>query len=205
MPALRDRIAPNLRVLFVGINPGMRSATVGHHFAGPSNRFWKLLHESALVSEPVTWRDDDRLPAWGLGITNLVGRATPGIGDLHPSELVAGRRALVAKIGRYKPAIVALVGVTIYRALFPRAAATRAAMLGAAPERLAGARVFVLPNPSGRNANYTYAEMLDAFRRLRDAVNGPISEWSPSARGSRACRLPDPRTARQRAASRSRA
>jgi TDG/mug DNA glycosylase family protein len=166
---LRDRVGPELRVLFVGINPGMRSAAVGHHFAGPSNRFWKLLHESALVSEPVTWRDDDRLPAWGLGITNLVARATPGLGDLHPSELVAGRRALVAKIGRYKPAIVALVGVTIYRALFPRAAAT-GAVLGAAPEQLVGARVFVLPNPSGRNANYTYAEMLDAFRRLRDAA-----------------------------------
>ena len=170
MPVLRDRVGPGLRVLFVGINPGMRSAAVGHHFAGPSNRFWKLLHESALVPEPVTWRDDDRLPAWGLGITNLVARATPGIGDLHPSELVAGRKALIAKIGRYKPAMVALVGVTIYRALFPRVAATRAAVLGAAPERLAGARVFVLPNPSGRNANYTYAEMLDAFRRLRDAA-----------------------------------
>jgi double-stranded uracil-DNA glycosylase len=171
MRPLRDRVGPGLRVLFVGINPGMHSAAVGHHFAGPSNRFWKLLHESALVPEPVTWRDDERLPAWGLGITNLVARATPGIGDLHPSELVAGRRALVAKIGRYKPAIVALVGVTIYRALFPRSAAT-GAVLGAAPERLGGARVFVLPNPSGRNANYTYAEMLDAFRRLRDAVGG---------------------------------
>jgi double-stranded uracil-DNA glycosylase len=205
MGILRDRVGPGLRVLFVGINPGMRSAAVGHHFAGPSNRFWKLLHESALVPEPVTWQDDDRLPAWGLGITNLVARATPGIGDLHPSELVAGRRALVAKIGRYKPAVVALVGVTIYRALFPHAAATRAAVLGAAPERLAGARVFVLPNPSGRNANYTYAEMLDAFRRLRDAVDGPISGSSPSARGSRACRLPDRRTAPRRAASRSRA
>ena len=203
MPALRDRVGPGLRVLFVGINPGMRSAAVGHHFAGPSNRFWKLLHESALVPEPVTWQDDDRLPAWGLGITNLVARATPGIGDLHPSELVAGRRALVAKIGLYKPAVVALVGVTIYRALFPRAAATRAAVLGAATELLGGARVFVLPNPSGRNANYTYAEMLDAFRRLRDAVDGPISGSLPSARGSRACRLPDRRTAPQRAASRS--
>jgi double-stranded uracil-DNA glycosylase len=168
---LRDRIGPGLRVLFVGINPGMRSAAVGHHFAGPSNRFWKLLYESALVPEPVTWRDDDRLPIWGLGITNLVARATPGIGDLHPSELVAGRRALVGKIGRYRPAIVALVGVTIYRALFPRAADTRIAVLGAAPERLGGARVFVLPNPSGRNANYTYAEMLDAFRQLSEAAS----------------------------------
>jgi TDG/mug DNA glycosylase family protein len=170
MPILRDRIGHGLRVLFVGINPGMRSAAVGHHFAGPSNRFWKLLYESALVPEPVTWRDDDRLPAWGLGITNLVARATPGVGDLDSSELVDGRRALVAKIGRYRPAVVALVGVTIYRALFPRAGAPRVAVLGEAPERLAGARVFVLPNPSGRNANYSYAEMLEAFGRLREGV-----------------------------------
>jgi double-stranded uracil-DNA glycosylase len=170
MRTLRDRIGPGLRVLFVGVNPGMRSAAVGHHFAGPSNRFWKLLYDSTLVPEPVTWSDDDRLPAWGLGITNLVARATPGIGDLHPSELVAGRRALVAKIAWYRPATVALVGVTIYRALFPRRASAGVVVLGEAPERLAGARVYVLPNPSGRNANYTYAEMLEAFRRLRDAV-----------------------------------
>jgi TDG/mug DNA glycosylase family protein len=168
---LRDRIGPNLRVLFVGINPGMRSAAVGHHFAGPSNRFWKLLHESGLVPEPVTWSDDERLPAWGFGITNLVARATPGIGDLHASELLAGRRTLEAKVRRYRPAIAALVGVTIYRALFPDVAGAAPVLLGEAPAMLAGARVFVLPNPSGRNANYSYAEMLDAFRRLREAVS----------------------------------
>ena len=158
-------------MLFVGINPGIRSAAVGHHFAGPSNRFWKLLHESGLVPEPVTWSDDDRLPAWGFGITNLVARATPGIGDLHASELLAGRRALEAKVRRYRPAIAALVGVTIYRALFPDVAGAAPVSLGEAPATLAGARVFVLPNPSGRNANYSYAEMLDAFRRLREAVS----------------------------------
>jgi TDG/mug DNA glycosylase family protein len=167
---LRDRIGPNLRVLFVGINPGVRSAAVGHHFAGPSNRFWTLLSESGLVPEPVTWSDDDRLPEWGLGITNLVPRATPGIGDLHASELLAGRRALVAKVRRHRPLIVALVGVTIYRALFPELARGAAVPLAEAPATLAGARVFVLPNPSGRNANYSYAEMLDAFTRLGDAI-----------------------------------
>jgi double-stranded uracil-DNA glycosylase len=148
----------------------MRSAAVGHHFAGPSNRFWKLLSESGLVPEPVTWSDDDRLPEWGLGITNLVARATPGIGDLHASELLAGRRALVAKVRRHRPAIVALVGVTIYRALFPQAGRSEAVSLGEASATLGAARVFVLPNPSGRNANYSYAEMLDAFRRLGEAV-----------------------------------
>jgi double-stranded uracil-DNA glycosylase len=167
---LADRIAPNLRVLFVGINPGMRSASVGHHFAGPSNRFWKLLYESGLVPEPITWADDDRLPGWGLGITNLVARATPGVGDLHASELTAGRRALVAKVRRHRPAIVALVGVMIYRALFPEAARGTAVALGESAEMLGGARVFVLPNPSGRNANYTYREMLEAFSRLGQAA-----------------------------------
>jgi double-stranded uracil-DNA glycosylase len=161
-------------VLFVGINPGMRSAAVGHHFAGPSNRFWKLLHESGLVPEPVTWSDDDRLLAWGFGITNLVARATPGIGDLPASELLAGRRALEAKVRRHRPAIAALVGVTIYRALFPDVAGAGPVALGEAPATLAGARVFVLPNPSGRNANYSYAEMLDAFRRLREAVSASV-------------------------------
>ena len=170
---LRDRIRPGVRVLFVGINPGVRSATVGHHFAGPSNRFWKLLHESGLVGEPIGYKDDDRLREWGYGITNLVARATPGIGDLRPAEYTAGWRALERKIRRYKPAVVALVGVTLYRAILPLvdrengAAGARAKVpLGLQPVTIHGARVFVLPNPSGRNANFTYAEMLTAFRAL---------------------------------------
>jgi double-stranded uracil-DNA glycosylase len=122
------------------------------------------------VPEAVTWSEDGRLLEWGFGITNLFARATPGIGDLHTSELLAGRRALEAKVRRYRPAIAALVGVTIYRALFPELARRAAVPLGEAPVTLAGARVFVLPNPSGRNANYSYAEMLDAFGRLGEAV-----------------------------------
>ncbi len=170
---LRDRIRPGVRVLFVGINPGVRSATVGHHFAGPSNRFWKLLYESGLVGEPIGYEDDDRLGEWGYGITNLVARATPGIGDLRPAEYTAGWRALDRKIRRYKPAVVALVGVTLYRAILPHvdrqngATEARAKVtLGLQPVTIRGARVFVLPNPSGRNANFSYAEMLAAFRRL---------------------------------------
>ena len=116
---LRDRIRPGVRVLFVGINPGVRSATVGHHFAGPSNRFWKLLYESRLVDEPIGYKDDDRLAEWGYGITNLVARPTPGIDDLRPAEYTAGWRALERKIRRFKPAVVALVGVTLYRAILP--------------------------------------------------------------------------------------
>jgi double-stranded uracil-DNA glycosylase len=151
-------------VLFVGINPGVRSALTGHHFAGFSNRFWKLLYDSGLVPEPLTYADDDRLPEWGFGITNIVARATPGIDDLRPEEYVAGRVRLRAKVRRYRPAIVALVGITVYRAMFPEQRGAVAA--GLQEERLGDAAVFVLPNPSGRNANFTYDEMRRAYRAL---------------------------------------
>lgn len=169
---LKDRIAPDLRVLFVGINPGVRSAQTGHHFAGFSNRFWKLLYESGLVPEPVTFLDDDRLTGWGYGITNLIARPTPGINDLRPAEYVAGWKVLKRKIRRARPRVVALVGVTVYRAvrpLFPGVTPLprqHAIELGLQPETIHGARVFVLPNPSGRNANFSYQEMLDAFSAL---------------------------------------
>jgi TDG/mug DNA glycosylase family protein len=171
---LRDRIAPGVQVLFVGINPGVRSALTGHHFAGFSNRFWKLLYESRLVPEPIGYEDDDRLAEWGFGITNLVPRATPGIDSLRPEEYVAGWRTLERKIRRYQPAVVALIGVTLYRAIVPflvaehlanRSSAARV-RLGRQPIEIRGATLFVLPNPSGRNANFSYDEMLTAFRAL---------------------------------------
>ena len=170
---LRDRIKPGVRVLFVGINPGVRSAITGHHFAGYSNRFWKLLYESGLVPEPITHLDDDRFPEWGYGITNLVARPSPGIDDLRPSDYADGWRALDRKIRRYRPAIVALVGVTLYRAILPRlnAEPPLAAPVGLRPETIHGARVFVLPNPSGRNAHFSYGELLAAYRSLRRAVD----------------------------------
>jgi TDG/mug DNA glycosylase family protein len=164
-PPLRDRIQPGVRVLFVGINPGVRSALTGHHFAGFSNRFWKLLFESRLVPEPITYEQDDRLPELGFGITNIVARATPGIDTLLPAEYVEGRKKLRRKILRYRPAIVAMVGVTVFRAMFPERKG--AVKLGLQPERIGDTQVFVLPNPSGRNANFSYKEMLAAFRLLR--------------------------------------
>ena len=169
LPPLRDRIKPGVRVLFVGINPGVRSALTGHHFAGFSNRFWKLLFEAKLVPEPITFTDDDRLPEWGYGITNIVPRPTPGIDTLEPAEYVAGRLKLRAKIRRYEPAVVALVGVTVYRAMFPERKG--AVSLGLQEERIGESAMFVLPNPSGRNANFTYAEMRAAFRALRRYVS----------------------------------
>jgi double-stranded uracil-DNA glycosylase len=168
LPPLRDRIRPGVRVLFVGINPGIRSSLTGHHFAGYSNRFWKLLSDARLVPEPMTYEDDDRLPEWGFGITNLVPRPTPGIDTLRPSEYVDGLVALERKIRRYRPAIVALVGVSLFRAIFAKRGAIR---LGRQRETFGSAEVFVLPNPSGRNANFSYAEMLAAFRALRRAID----------------------------------
>lgn len=163
---LEDRIghpsAP-LRVLFVGINPGVRSALTGHHFAGPSNNFWKILHDSGLVPERVTHVDDDRLPEWGYGITNLVARPTPGVADLRLTELRAGRAALERKVRRHKPRVVAVVGITVFRALFPT---TKRITPGMSGERIGDAPIWVLPNPSGRNAHYSYQEMVAAFREL---------------------------------------
>jgi TDG/mug DNA glycosylase family protein len=166
---LRDRLKPGVRVLFVGINPGQRSEAIGHHFAGYSNRFWPLLYESKLIPERIRAEDDDRLPDWGLGITNLVPRMTPGIDTLRPQEYIDGARVLRRKIRRLRPPIVALVGVTLFRSLFKRRSGEHVS-LGLQVETLEGARVFVLPNPSGRNANFSYAEMLAAFRALRRAA-----------------------------------
>ena len=167
-------------MLFVGINPGIRSALTGHHFAGFSNRFWKLLYASKLVPEPITYEDDDRLPDFGYGITNICARATPGIDTLEPHEYIEGRIKLRRKIARYSPEIVAMVGVTVFRAMFPER--KDAVALGPQPERISDSEVFVLPNPSGRNANFTYEEMLNAFRALRKRIRA-----RPKARSSTAC------------------
>jgi double-stranded uracil-DNA glycosylase len=153
-----------VRVLFVGINPGIRSSETGHHFAGFSNRFWKLLYESRLVPERIGYQDDDRLPDWGFGITNIVARPTPGIDSLSPAEYVEGRRRLRRKVRRYRPAVVAVVGITVFRALFPERKGT--VTPGLQRESIGASAVFVLPNPSGRNANYSHAAMLAAFRSL---------------------------------------
>ena len=157
-------------MLFVGINPGLRSAAIGHHFAGYSNRFWKLLHESGLVPERLRAEDDGRLPEWGFGMTNLIPRMTPGIDTLRPEEYVAGERTLRRKVRRSKPPVIAFLGVSLYRAIAGRrlraVRGARPMALGLQAETFEGARVFVLPNPSGRNANFTYAEMLVAFEAL---------------------------------------
>src|SRR4029077_6833945 len=108
---LRDRVSPPVNILFVGINPGIGSDEIGHHFAGYSNRFWKLLYDSGLIPEPIRAEDDARLCEWGFGITNLIARRTPGIDTVVPDEYPAGLRILRRKVRRWKPRVVALVGV----------------------------------------------------------------------------------------------
>lgn len=178
-------------MLFVGINPGVRSALTGHHFAGFSNRFWKLLYRSGLVPEPLTYLDDDRLPEWGYGITNVVARPTSGIAELRPEEYAAGRSRLRGKVRRYTPAVVAFVGITVYRAMFPER--NGPVTMGLQEERLGEASVFVLPNTSGRNAHYSFDQMLAAFDQLRRHVDS-INRLSATPRGQRhrAKKLPWP-------------
>jgi len=163
---LRDRVGPELKALFVGINPGIRSATIGHHFAGYSNRFWSLLFDAGLVPERITCEQDDRLPKWGFGLTNLIARPTSGVGELLSQEYIAGHTVLLKKVRRLRPRVVALVGVTLARMLLVIPSSERV-RLGLQPVRLASLPVFVLPNPSGRNAHYSYGEMLAAFRALK--------------------------------------
>lgn len=170
---LTDHIKPGVRILFVGINPGLRSAATGHHFAGHSNRFWKLLFESKLVPKPLTHQDDWRLPDWGLGLTNIIQRPSAGIDVLKPRDYIAGRKRLSATVKHYRPHAVALLGITIYRTLFPDYRTGRIC-LGLQAKTLVGRPVFVLPNPSGRNAHYSYLAMLTAFRALRNATNRPL-------------------------------
>jgi len=172
-----------VRVLLVGINPGVKSAQTGHHFAGPSNRFWRLLFESGLVPERISHLDDVRLPEWGFGVTNLVARPSPGIDVLRPVEYIEGWHILEKKIDRFRPEIVAFVGVTIYRALLRVLGAKGATMIepGFQHATVHEARIFVLPNPSGRNANYSYDEMLAAFSALRQALSAPRQARAPRA------------------------
>ncbi len=169
MPRLRDALCPNPRVLFVGINPSVRSAEVGHHFAGPGNPFWRLLFAAGLTPVPLTYAEDQRLTEFALALTNLCPRATRSADELRPDEIKRGIARLRGKIQHVRPAVVAFVGVSIYRQFFGRAAS---AGVGPKPERICGARVFVLPNPSGRNANFPgFEDKLVWFKEFRKFID----------------------------------
>jgi len=164
-----DILAKDLDALFVGINPGLLSAQKGHNFANPGNGFWKLMHESGLVPRRLRPEEEMELLTYGLGLTNLVARATRGVMDLGAEDYVEGRKVLARKIGKYKPRNVVFVGITVCRSFFDKKASTALAC-GELEERLFGARVFVVPNPSGRNAHFSYAEMLEHFRVVARAL-----------------------------------
>ncbi len=166
MKPLHDILVARPRILFVGINPGLRSGEVGHHFAGKGNPFWRLLAAARLTGSELRCETEDRLRDDGLALTNLCPRVTRLASELEKDEIARGRQVLLRKIGRLRPRVVALVGVTMYRQIVP---AGRTPGPGEKPERLDGARLFVLPNPSGLNATFPgFASKLVWFERLRD-------------------------------------
>jgi TDG/mug DNA glycosylase family protein len=161
-----DLITPRLKVLFVGINPGLYSAAVGHHFARPGNRFWPALHASGFTARRFSPFEQRNLLALGYGITNLVARASAAADELMPRELTQGAARLARKVRRYRPDAVAILGVGAYRTAFGRPRACP----GLQYERIAASLLWVLPNPSGLNAHYQPKSLARLFRELRLAV-----------------------------------
>jgi double-stranded uracil-DNA glycosylase len=166
MPRLHDVVTPRPRVLFVGINPSLHSQQVGHHFAGPGNPFWRLLYAAGIVPEELTYSDDQKLADYGLALTNLCPRATRSAVELERDEIQRGKRALLRKVARLQPAVVAIVGASIYQYFCPD---RTSGGVGPKLETICGARVFVLPNPSGLNANFPgFKDKLVWFEKLRE-------------------------------------
>ena len=163
---LPDVIAPGLRVLFCGINPGLYTAAVGHHFARPGNRFWPALYKAGFTDRLLAPHEEHELLALGYGITNLVARATNSAAELATDEYVQGAKLLERKLLRYSPRCVAFIGIGAYRAAFNRPKAG----LGRQPEDLHGAMVWTLPSTSGLNANYKPGDLARLFAALREAV-----------------------------------
>ena len=160
-------IAPGLKVLFVGINPSLWSGAVGLHFARPGNRFWRALHDAGFTDRLLSPYEGRELLKRRLGVTNLVNRATASADELDFADYERGRRRITAKIRRYQPKVVAFVGMGAYRVAFGRPRASG----GPQEERLAGAVVWVLPNPSGRTAGYQMPALARAFRELRESLS----------------------------------
>jgi TDG/mug DNA glycosylase family protein len=164
--SIPDVIAPNLNILFVGINPSLWSGAVGLHFARPGNRFWRALHDAGFTDHLLAPHEGRDLLKRRIGVTNLVNSATASAAELDPDDYRRGARRIEAKIRRYRPKVVAFVGMGAYRAAFgrPRARA------GRQDDRLAGATIWVLPNPSGRTAGYQMPALARAFRELRRSL-----------------------------------
>ena len=185
MPRLRDVVTPGPpRVLLIGINPGLRSWALGHHFAGNGNPFWRLLFAAGLVPEPIDFADADRLATHGIALTNLCPRTTRTASELTAEEIDRGRRTLARKIARWRPAVVAFVGVSLYQTFFRLSASGGP---GEKQERIGPSRVFVVPNPSGLNASFPgFEDKLVWFRSLREFVD----RVAPPVRADRASAPP---------------
>ena len=163
---LPDVIAPNLKVLFCGINPGLYTAAVQQHFGRPGNRFWPVLHRAGFTPRQFHPSEQRELLQLGYGITNIVARATTAAAELTDEELATGARILERKVRRYTPRVLAVVGVGAYRTAFARPHAK----LGLQPETIGATKIWVLPNPSGLNANYQPAQLVELFGDLHQYV-----------------------------------
>jgi len=162
-----DLIVPNLKVLFAGINPGLYTAAIGHHFGRPGNRFWPTLHASGFTPRVFSpFEDSDLLPL-RYGITNVAPRTTAAADELTVDEMREGGKKLVAKVKRYRPQTLAVLGVGAYRVAFDRPKAK----VGRQEETIGDTAIWVLPNPSGLNANYQAADLAKAFRDLRESID----------------------------------
>jgi TDG/mug DNA glycosylase family protein len=168
---LRDVVAADLDVLFCGINPSLLSAARGHHFARPGNRFWPALHLAGLTPRRMTPDEDGELPRYGLGITNIAARPTRTAAELTPQELRDGAAELALLVARWRPRVLAVLGITAWRTAFDRPGA----VLGRQPERVGGAETWVAPNPSGLNAHHQLPDLARLYRELRRPAEIPGS------------------------------
>ena len=163
---INDVIAPNLKVLFCGINPGLWSGATGHHFAKPGNRFWKVLHLSGFSKRLLSPHEERELLNDGYGITNVVGRTSARADELSNEEIITGSKKLVEKVLRFEPRILAVLGIGMYRIAFNQPKAK----LGLQDETIGETRLWLLPNPSGLNAHYQAGDLAALFRELRESV-----------------------------------
>jgi TDG/mug DNA glycosylase family protein len=164
-----DVIAPDLAVLFCGINPGLYTAAVGHHFARPGNRFWPALHAGGFTDRVLAPSEELELLDLGYGITNVVARATATADELSAEELLRGGKRLAAKVRRFRPRWLAVLGIAASRSAFGRPHA----LLGPQVETIGATRVWILPNPSGLNAHYLPSDLARLFAKLREAAARP--------------------------------
>lgn len=162
-----DIIAPNLHILFCGINPSLYSAAVGHHFARPGNRFWRSLYAAGFTEQLLAPFEDRALLQFGYGLTNIVDRSSARADELDAEELVIGQRQLSAKVQHYRPQCLAVLGIGAYRTAFNRPKA----VMGRQDESLDGAIVWVLPNPSGLNAHYQLEDLKRVYQELLVAMS----------------------------------